>query len=79
MYLTTFCTNSTVSLILNFLSISTIMVKAIHEIDPNADAVLVLKKPNTNFACWNLGEVEENAIVSVEILAGEGFSTETSR
>jgi hypothetical protein len=79
MYLITFCTNSTVSLILNFLSISTIMVKAIHKIDPNADAVLVLKKPNTNFACWNLGEVEEDAIVSVEIPAGEGFSTETSR
>jgi hypothetical protein len=55
------------------------MVKATHEIDPNADAVLVLKKPNTVFACWNLDEVEEDAIVSVEIPAGESFSMETSR
>jgi hypothetical protein len=54
------------------------MVKAIHEIDPNADAVLILKNPNTSFASWSPDEVEENAKASVEASAGGGTNTETS-
>ena len=34
------------------------MTKEVHEIDPNADTVIVLTKPLENFAAWDIPEPE---------------------
>lgn len=57
---------------------STTTGRATHDIDPDADTVLILKNPSTRFACWSPDEVEEDATVSVETSAGQSCYTETS-
>jgi hypothetical protein len=40
------------------------MAKIIHEIDPNADTVVILKNSNASFAPWSLDVVENDATTS---------------
>jgi len=49
--------NSPNHILLTLLATAT-MAKVIHQIDPNADTVIILKNPLVHFAVWNDHDVE---------------------